>query len=330
MRAVRHGDRTRPWVDARLSRRAEGRKHAIDDFLFDYYPYSPAKLSMWHPGFPVILEGPGADSYLSVPGYVRVREGVTADVTYLATKSPRLDVAIRILSGTAARRPVVGCFGLHEWAMVYGQTQDQVRHEYLPLRVSPAEVSATVESVGLRCTHIDAFRFFTPQAVALNSLEPTRANQPELEQPGCLHAAMDLYKLAGWFSPLVGSDLLMDCFENAARARRLDMQASPYDVSGFGLSAIRVETPAGRREYVAAQQDLMAATDPLRAKLLDSLRALQLELAADSSMAGLVLSSQADLGAASNHVIEAERVNRSIRTTSIDGKRPTRVGTPRE
>lgn len=281
LRAAQHADRTRPWVDARLSRRAEGRKHAIDDFLFDYYPFSPAKLSMWHPGFGVVLEGPGSDSYLSVPGYVRTREGVTSDVTHLASKRPRLDVAIRILSGTTARKPVTGCFGLHEWAMVYGQTQDQVRHEYLPLRLSPMEVSATVESVGLRCTHIDAFRFFTPEAVPLNSLEPTRANQPELEQPGCLHAAMDLYKLAGWFSPLVGSDLLMDCFENAARARRLDMQASPYDVSEFGLPAIRVETPDGRREYVAAQQDLMEATDPLRSTLLDVLRALQLELAAD-------------------------------------------------
>jgi hypothetical protein len=136
-----------------------------------------------------------------------------------------------------------------------------------------------VESVGLRCTHIDAFRFFTPAAAPLNSLEPTRASQPDLEQPGCLHAAMDLYKLAGWFSPLVGSDLLMDCFENAARARRLDMQASPYDVSAFGLPAIRVETPEGRREYVAAQQDLMEATGPLRATLLGVLSDLRSELA---------------------------------------------------
>lgn len=285
-RAAQHAHRTRPWVDARLSRRAQGRKHAIDDFLFDYYPFSPAKLSRWHPGFGVILEGPSADSYLSVPGYVRTGMGVTAEVTCLAVRRPRLDLAIRILTGTAARRPVTGCFGLHEWAMVYGQTQDQVRHEYLPLRVRPAEVSATVESVGLRCTHIDAFRFFTPEAVPLNSLEPTRANQPDLEQPGCLHAAMDLYKLAGWFSPLVGSDLLMDCFENAARARRLDMQASPYDVSEFGLPAIRVETPEGRRDYVAQQQDLMEATDPLRATLLDLLRELQSALSADSSIDG--------------------------------------------
>jgi hypothetical protein len=279
LRAAQHADRARPWVAARLARRAVGRKHAIDDFLFDYYPFSPAKLSAWHPGFGVILEGPAADSYLSTPGYTRAGEGVTGDVTWLSSKLPRLEMAIRILSGTASRPPVTGCFGLHEWAMVYGLAQDQVRHEYLPLRVSPAAVTATVESVGLRCTHIDAFRFFTPEAVPLNALEPTRATQPDVEQPGCLHAAMDLYKMATWFSPLVSSDLMMDCFENAARARQLDMQASPYDVSGFGLAAIQVETPEGRREYAAAQRELMEATDPLRARLLADLVTLQFEAA---------------------------------------------------
>ncbi len=277
LRAARHAERVRPWVDARLSRRAEGRKHAIDDFLFDYYPFSPAKLSTWHPGFGVVLEGTAADWYLSTPGYTRVDQGVTADLARLTSKLPRLEVAIRILKGTTSRTPVTGCFGLHEWAMVYGLTQEQVRHAYLPLRISPAEVSATVEAVGLRCTHVDAFRFFTPEAIPLNALEPTRATQPEVEQPGCLHAAMDLYKMASWFSPLVSSDLVMDCFENAARARQLDMQASPYDVSGYGLAPIPVETPEGRREYASAQQELIGATDPLRARLSEVLATLRSE-----------------------------------------------------
>jgi hypothetical protein len=277
IRAARHADRVRPWVDARLARRAEGRRHAVDDFLFDYYPFSPAKLSAWHPGLGVVLEGPDAHSYLSTPGYRRLGEGVTADVALLAGRLPRLEVAIRILSGTASRPPVTGCFGLHEWAMVYGLTQDEVRHDYLPLRVSPTEVRTAVDAVGLRCTHIDAYRFFTAEAVPINSVEPTRATQPDMEQPGCLHAAMDLYKMACWFSPLVASDQLMDCFENAARARRLDMQASPYDVSGFGLASIRVETPDGRREYAAAQRDLMERTDPLRTRLLEALTTLRSE-----------------------------------------------------
>ena len=141
--------------------------------------------------------------------------------------------------------------------------------------MTPDVVAGTVESVGLRCTHIDAFRFFTPDAVPLNEHEPTRATQPDLEQPGCLHAAMDLYKYAFWFSPLVPSDLVADCFENAARARELDMRASPYDMSPFGLEPIRVETAEGRAAYVHEQHALIARTGPLRARLLRVLERLR-------------------------------------------------------
>ena len=289
-RTTEHAERVRPWVEARLARRAAGRKHAVDDFLFDYYPFSPAKLSAWHPGYGVELEGPDASAYLASPGYIQVPGGVTADPSRLAGKIPRLDLAIRILSGTASRPAMTGCFGLHEWAMVYGLAPGEVRHEDLPLRVSPDEIAATVDEVGLRCTHIDAFRFFTPAAVPLNGLEPTRATQPDLEQPGCLHASMDLYKYAFWFSPLVPSDLVMDCFENAARARELDMRASPYDVGQFGLEPIRIETPEGRQEYVAAQRAMMDRGSPPRARLLEVLAGLRLALdesVTDSAANGL-------------------------------------------
>lgn len=83
--------------------------------------------------------------------------------------------------------------------------------------------------------------------------------------------------MANWFSPLINSDFVMDCFENAARARQIDMRASPYDVSEFGLEAIRVESPEGRREYADAQKDLMQASIPLRSNLLDFLITLQYE-----------------------------------------------------
>jgi hypothetical protein len=266
-RATEHAERVRPWVDARLARRAAGRKHAVDDFLFDYYPFSPAKLSAWHPGYGVVLEGPEARSYLAHPSYIEASDGVTADPSRLASKRPRLNLAIRILSGTKSRPAMTGCFGLHEWAMVYGLTQGEVRHEDLPLRVSPGTIAATVDEIGLRCTHIDAFRFFTPPAVPLNGLEPTRATQPDLEQPGCLHASMDLYKYAFWFSPFVSSELVTDCFELARTARQVDMAASPYDCGDLGLDPIRVESAEGRQHYAAAQKELMDQSAPLRARL---------------------------------------------------------------
>jgi hypothetical protein len=95
-----------------------------------------------------------------------------------------------------------------------------------------------------------------------------------MDQPGCLHANMDLYKYAMWFSPLVGSDLIADCFELAREARTLDMRASPYDVAVFGTEPIRVETPEGRREYVTHQRRVVDRAGDLRARLLAGLSAL--------------------------------------------------------
>ena len=48
---------------------------------------------------------------------------------------------------------------------------------------------------------------------------------PTFEQPGCLHAGMDLYKHAYRLTPLVASELVADCFELARDIRVLDMRA---------------------------------------------------------------------------------------------------------
>ena len=98
-----------------------------------------------------------------------------------------------LLTATASRPVFSGCFGLHEWAMVYREPEH--RHP-LPLRLGQAETDQVVEQHPIRCTHFDAFRFFTPEAVGLNRLQPTRATQVDLDQPGCLHAAMDVHKWA--------------------------------------------------------------------------------------------------------------------------------------
>ena len=36
-----------------------------------------------------------------------------------------------LLRSTADRAPFFGCFGLHEWAMVYRQTPEEIRHAVL-------------------------------------------------------------------------------------------------------------------------------------------------------------------------------------------------------
>ena len=268
-----HRDRVRPWIEPRLARRKAGVKHPTDDFLFEYYPYSANRLATWHPGVGVLLRG-DASEFLVHDAYEQRDEGVAARRGWIdGQRRGRLDLVIRILDGTGSRQPVTGCFALHEWAMVYGLEQQDVRHSDFPLRLAPSEIRDTVDSVGLRCTHIDAYRFFTDEATPMNSLEPTRATQPELEQPGCLHASMDLYKYAMWFQPMVGSELAADCFALARQARALDMRASPYDVAPMGLEPIRVETVEGRAEYVRHQRELMTSSVPLRQRLRHALTA---------------------------------------------------------
>ena len=121
----------------------------------------------------------------------------------------------------------------------------------------------------LRCSHFDAFRFFTPAAAPRNSGTPTRATQSDWEQPGCLHANMDLYKWCYKLGPLATSELVMDCLLLAASARELDMRASPYDLTEFGFEPIAVEEPAGRAEYIRQQGVIALRAAPLRAALAD-------------------------------------------------------------
>ena len=109
-----------------------------------------------------------------------------------------------------------------------------------------AEIADLVESLGPRCTHYDAFRFFAPDARPLNKYQPTRETTITLEQPACLHANMDLYKWAFKLSPFTASELIADCFDLARELRVLDMRASPYDFTALGHRPIPIETPEGR------------------------------------------------------------------------------------
>jgi hypothetical protein len=158
--------------------------------------------------------------------------------------------------------------------MVYRQSAQQVRHASHPLRLGAAGTDAVVEQHRIRCTHHDAFRFFTEPARPLNLLQPERGDQIALEQPGCLHATMDLYKWAYKLSPAVSAELTLDCFRLARRTRELDMRAAPYDLSDLGYQPVRIETPDGKAEYVAAQRQIADLGQHLRERLLAACRPL--------------------------------------------------------
>jgi hypothetical protein len=139
----------------------------------------------------------------------------------------------------------------------------------VPLRLGRDETDAVVEAHELRCTHFDAFRFFTPEAAPRNRETPTRERQAELEQPGCLHAGMDLYKWAVKLGPLVPGELLLDAFELARDIRVLDMRASPYDLAGWGYDAVPIETVEGKTAYVRAQRTFAERGRAIRQRLID-------------------------------------------------------------
>ena len=251
-RQAAHEARVDRLTRGHRQRAARGQQHPVEDFLFTYYSHRPARLRRWSPGAGVRLED------------------FDGPQPWLAPAPSRVAWVVELLESTARRAPVFGCFGLHEWAMVY---KDARRHP-APLRLGEAGTAAVVEQQRLICTHHDAFRFFTPAARPLNVLQPTREDQPRLEQPGCLHANMDLYKWAYKLSPWVPGELVVDCFELARRLRELDMRASPYDLRDLGYEPVPVETAEGRAAYQSLQRGFAAEASAMRERLLTAARPL--------------------------------------------------------
>lgn len=260
--AEAHAARVDAFVAPHLARRESRTKHPVHDFLFTYYSQRPAQLRRWHPGYGVrLLDAP---AYATLKGYAD--GAVTA--SYVASQRPLLVALLRLLRATASRPANFGCFGMHEWAMVYRLSEDETRHADWPLRLGAAGTDAVVESHRIACSHFDAFRFFTPAAAPLNTLSPSASDRPVFEQPGCLHAGMDLYKHAFRLTPMISSDLVADCFELARDIRVLDMRAAPYDLAPLGFEPIEVETAAGKAEYAEAQRAFASRGAPLRAALI--------------------------------------------------------------
>lgn len=271
-RADAHRARVAPYTMPWRDRRARQAVHPVYDFLFQYYPYSPGKLETWHPNADEAIASSGdAAERFARPAY-RVERGVIVRDAHAmsAADRARLTQTHQVLQDTQARPANFGCFGMHEWAMVYQGSE--VRHERTaPLRLPQDEVDAFVESRPVACSHFDAFRFFAPAAKPLNRLPLAWERRYEHEQPGCIHANMDLYRWAYASMPWIGSDLLGDCFLLAVALRELDMQAAPYDLQAFGVEPVRIETPEGREIYQARQRELAARASVLRGRLITML-----------------------------------------------------------
>ena len=262
-----HEARVRLWTDPQQARASRGEQHPVYDFLFEYYSFRAAWLRRWHPGPDVVLTGDRAREFLRWSEYQETEDGVILSAA-LPEHRQKFVAWLRELLVTTAERPAFfGCFGLHEWAMVYRQTPEEVRHTSHPMRFSPDELARIVEASPLRCTHFDAFRFFTAPAAPLNKVQLTRPAMLQNEQRGCLHANMDLYKWAFKLAPFTPSELIADCFALARDIREIDMRASPYDLRALGFAPIPVETETGSAEYEQHQRAFAKRGQPLRERL---------------------------------------------------------------
>jgi hypothetical protein len=268
-----------------LEQRRRRIKHPVLDFLFEYYSFRPSRMKQWSPGHSVVLEDAGPDFPIEHKAFTGER--IILSGAHVTAKCPgrMIDPALfpikrqstlqfieALLKATVNRPPRFGCFGLHEWAMVY--RSGQRRHPDWPLRMDQHEIDRFVESRNIACSHFDAFRFFSEPAQPMNKLQPSRETMVLNEQPGCLHTNMDLYKWAYKLFPFTGSDIIADAFELALFTREVDMKASPYDLKKLGYEPIAVETDTGRRQYADLQKKIHEYSIPIRRALLESVSAL--------------------------------------------------------
>lgn len=265
-----HRARVSAWTAPHRARAGRGEKHPVYDFLFTYYGQRPSGLERWRPGLGITLAGgEAARAWLADPAYRENEYGVALDPAAWPEKRRAFVAWLHALLTTVRDRPAFyRCFGTHEWAMVYRQTPEEVRHNAWPLRFAPAELAAIVERNGLGCSHYDAFRFFTAPARSLNRTELSREAIVQHEQGGCLHANMDLYKWAFKLAPWTSAELEAECFALARDIREWDMRASPYDLRALGFAPVPIETPAGKAEYEREQRAFAARAVPLRAALI--------------------------------------------------------------
>ncbi|MEQ8523230.1 3-methyladenine DNA glycosylase [Gracilimonas sp.] len=268
-----HEERVDALLNDYLEARSRQEKNPVMDFMFEYYAFRPSGLRRWSPGMGLALSFSDFDQLPEISELTIQEDIAFVDPALFPEKRiSSLKWMLKMLENTQSSRPSFGCFGMHEWAMVY--KTDNPRHQQVPMRMERDELAEFVESRPLLCTHFDAFRFFTKPARPMNRFELSREKFHEMEQPGCIHSNMDLYKWAFKMYPWIPSSLILDAFELAVEARYIDMQASPYDLRAQGLEPIKIETEAGRKEYKQKQEMIFQKGLPIREQIIENMRGI--------------------------------------------------------
>lgn len=266
----RHHRELAPILEPYLEKRSRQEKQPVLDFLFEYYKFRPSHLMRWSPGAGVhLILDSGRECLPELSELIVEDNAAFLDTRLFPEKRMRAARWMHnLLVKTNQTKPFFGCFGMHEWAMVY--KAGDVRHSQVPLRLPDDEITRIVESRPLLCTHYDAFRFFTDEARPMNRKQLSRDIFQETEQPGCIHSNMDIYKWAYKLYPWISSEVIREAFLLALDARTIDMKASPYDLRDHGLVPIRIETEEGRKEYQRHQTAIWERGLPVRQLLIEA------------------------------------------------------------
>ncbi|MDX1637869.1 MAG: 3-methyladenine DNA glycosylase, partial [Balneolaceae bacterium] len=127
-----HKQRISELIDEYLARRQRHEKDPVIDFLFEYYAFRPSHLKRWSPGFGRLLEGEDFEP-LEISECKITSDGAFLDPRLFAdNRKNAVRWILQVLENASKKQPSFGCFGMHEWAMVY--RTDTIRHSQVPLR----------------------------------------------------------------------------------------------------------------------------------------------------------------------------------------------------
>ena len=126
------------------------KNHPIFNFLFQYFHFNTRRLLSYSPGLGYDLSHEVDDYCLNVPELMQYTCKQPDGKVLLSPASTRLEpkkkqamiTTLTLLRNCYVKPPNFGCFGLHEWAMLYryddmsNLNNNNKAHQSLPLRLS--------------------------------------------------------------------------------------------------------------------------------------------------------------------------------------------------
>ena len=247
-RAAAHRQRMRRFTGPHRERKQRGEKHPVLDFLFTYYS-PPARRGC----------GAGTPGRGSCCAAVRSTSAGPA-TSRRRRRAPRRPRALprprrppgssALLAGTAARPAQLGCFGLHEWAMVYRLPG---RAAARGGRCGSAPAAPTRWSSPTRC----AARTTTPSGSSprrpARTSSPEAADQVTTSSPAaCTPAWTSTSGRTSW--PRRARRTWWPLLRAGPRRPRAGHARVPLRPDRLGYSPVPIETRAGRANLRAKRK----------------------------------------------------------------------------